>query len=356
MDADERNAWLGLSLTPGLGGQSYRALLTALGDPEQIYATPLSQLKQWVPATVAQDIATGINQARLAPALEWLRHADNQIVTLADLDYPQRLLEITDPPPLLYLKGRRDLLNSPGLAIVGSRNATPQGLVNAKSFAHNLADAGLTIISGLAAGIDAAAHQGGLIGSGSTLAVIGTGLDIVYPARNKLLAHNIAEQGAIISEFALGTAAIASNFPRRNRIISGMSLGCLIVEAALQSGSLITARLAVEQGREVFAIPGSIHSPLARGCHALLKQGAKLVESAQDILEELRWPVMNPSTAVSPDINDPLLNAMGFEPLHLDTLVERSGLTAQTVSAMLLERELMGRVAVLPGGLYQRIV
>lgn len=356
LNPDERNAWLGLSLTPGLGGKAYRALLTRFGGPEQIYATPLNLLKQQLPVAVAQDIAKGINTTRIAPVLAWLKQAGNQLVTLADQDYPQQLLEITDPPPLLYLKGRRDLLNHPSLAIVGSRNASAQGALNAQAFAHNLADAGLTIISGLALGVDAAAHQGGLSGHASTIAVVGTGLDIIYPARNKLLAHEIVEKGAIISEFPLGTPSIASNFPRRNRIISGMSLGCLVIEAALQSGSLITARLAAEQGREVFAIPGSIHSPIARGCHALIKQGAKLVESAQDILDELRWPAVTPTNPLSLDNDDPLWNAMGFEPLHLDALVARSGLTAQTLSAMLLERELMGQVATLPGGLYQRIV
>ena len=353
---DERNAWLGLSLIPGLGGKYYRTLLAALGGPEQIYAATVSTLKLYVPVAVAQQIAHGVNGASIASTLEWLAHPDNQLITLADADYPQRLLEITDPPPILYLKGRRSLLNNPSLAIVGSRNTTPQGALNAESFAHSLADAGLTIVSGLALGVDTAAHQGGLKGAASTIAVVGTGLDIIYPARNKALAHHIVEQGAIISEFPLGTPSIATNFPRRNRIISGMSLGCLVVEAALQSGSLITARLASEHGREVFAIPSSIHSPVARGCHHLIKQGAKLVESAQDILDELRWqtPAIPPhATAL---VDDPLLNSMGFEPLHLDTLITRSGLTAETLSAMLLERELIGQVATLPGGLYQRIV
>ncbi len=356
MHPDERNAWLGLALTSGLSGKSYRALLTALGGPEQIYAATVSTLKLHVPVAVAQQISQGIDLSRITPTLDWLDNPDNHLITLADADYPQRLLEITDPPPLLYVKGHRELLNQPGLAIVGSRNTTPQGALNAENFAHSLANAGLTIVSGLALGVDTAAHNGALKGMASTIAVVGTGLDIIYPARNKALAHRIVEQGAIISEFPLSTPSIASNFPRRNRIISGMSLGCLVVEAALQSGSLITARLASEQGREVFAIPGSIHSPVARGCHHLIKQGAKLVESAQDILDELRWqtPATGQQAATAED--DALLTAMGFDPLHLDTLIARSGLTAETLSAMLLERELMGQVATLPGGLYQRIV
>ncbi|MHB1676393.1 MAG: DNA-processing protein DprA [Sulfuriferula sp.] len=356
MSGGELKAWLGLSLTPRLGGKSYRTLLAALGGPEQIYSATHATLRQHVPADIALSIIHGIDKERIAPALAWLNQPGNQLITLADSDYPQRLLEITDPPPLLYLKGRRELLSNPSLAIVGSRNATPQGALNAEAFAHSLAEAGLTIISGLATGIDTAAHHGGLRGTASTIAVVGTGLDIVYPARNKTLAHALAENGAIISEFPLGTPSIASNFPRRNRIISGMSLGCLVIEAALQSGSLITARLASEQGREVFAIPGSIHSPIARGCHALIKQGAKLVESAQDIMDELRMPVIRQIGPSVPDKEDPLWIAMGFEPACLDAIVARSGLTAQSLSAMLLERELLGQVATLPGGLYQRIV
>lgn len=356
MSPNELNAWLGLSLTPKLGALSYRKLLAALGGPEQIYAASVSTLKLYVTVDVAQRIAQGIDMAQIAPTLAWLTQPDNHIVTLADSDYPQRLLEIPDPPPLLYVKGRRDLLNQPGLAIIGSRSTTPQGRLNAENFAHSLADAGLTIISGLALGVDAAAHQGGLQGAAGTVAVVGTGLDIVYPASNKALAHQIVAQGAIVSEFPLGTPSIASNFPRRNRIISGMSLGCLVVEAALKSGSLITARLASEQGREVFAIPGSIHSPVARGCHYLIKQGAKLVESAQDILDELRWQTTAATVATVDTEDDELWCAMGFDPCSIDALIARSGLTAQTLSAMLLEKELMGQVATLPGGMYQRIV
>jgi len=352
----ERRAWLGLALTEGLGGQTYRALLAAFGGPEQIYAASGSALKPYLTQAVVRRVAAGVDDTAIAAALRWLDAPGNQLVTLADSDYPPRLLEIPDPPPLLYLKGRRELLGAPMLAIVGSRNATPQGAANAEAFANALAHAGLTIVSGLALGIDAAAHRGGLAGAAGSLAVVGTGLDIVYPAHNKALAHQLAEEGALVSEFPIGTPSIAANFPRRNRIISGISLGCLVVEAALQSGSLITARLAAEQGREVFAIPGSIHSPVARGCHALIKQGAKLVESAQDVLDELHWHGAAPATLGPATDDDPLLAALGFEPVSMDVLAERCGLTPDRLSAMLLQRELQGSVATLPGGFYQRIV
>lgn len=357
MNPVERRAWLGLALTPGLGGKSYRALLAAFGGPERIYAASAGALRPYLRQSVIQRLLAGVDDAAIEPALRWLDAPGNHLVTLADGDYPPRLLEIPDPPPLLYLKGRRELLGAPMLAIVGSRNAMPQGAANATAFANVLSEAGLTIVSGLALGIDAAAHRGGLAGAASSLAVVGTGLDIVYPAGNKALAHQLAETGAIISEFPIGTPAIAANFPRRNRIISGMSLGCLVVEAALQSGSLITARLAAEQGREVFAIPGSIHSPVARGCHALIKQGAKLVESAQDVLDELHWQTADRTVNVAGNRDDDaLLTALGFEPVSIDVLAERCGLTPDRLSAMLLEKELQGSVATLPGGFYQRIV
>ena len=286
MDA-ELASWLAFNQIPGLGNEGQRRLLQAFGVPAQIFATPANSLKQVVQPVVAEAIAQGWNDSALQPVTHWLQEAHNSIVTLADPDYPQALLNIPDPPLLLYVKGQRALLNHPALAIVGSRNATAQGLRNAEAFAQAISSAGLCIVSGMAHGIDAAAHRGGLRGSASSIGVVGTGLDKVYPAANRDLAHQLAQQGVLISEFALGTPPLAANFPRRNRIISGLSLGCLVVEASLQSGSLITARMALEQGREVFAIPGSIHSPQAKGCHHLIQQGAKLVESAQDILEEL---------------------------------------------------------------------
>ncbi len=353
-------AWLALSLTQGLGGARARRLLMEFGSPDAVFSASISSLKSVVKADVAAEINKGIAEDAVTPALTWLEDSNNHIITLADSDYPQALLNIPDPPLLLYVKGRLDLLNCPALAMVGSRSATPQGISNAEAFAKSLSDAGLCIISGMAHGIDAAAHRGALRGQGSSIAVVGTGLDKVYPAANRDLAHALAQQGALISEFPLATPPLAANFPRRNRLISGMSLGCLVVEASLQSGSLITARLALEQGREVFAIPGSIHAPQSKGCHALLKQGAKLVEAAQDILEELGGllvPVPNMTTN-STDIQGPdfmLLDHLGFDPVDVDTLSVRCGLTIAELSAMLLTLELNGRICVLPGGLYQRI-
>ena len=274
-------------------------------------------------------------------------------MTLADEDYPRTLLEIADPPVVLYCKGRRALLSQPALGIVGSRNATPQGIRDAEAFAQALSDAGLTIVSGLALGIDASAHRGGLAGAGSSIAVIGTGLDRIYPARNKALAHQLAESGLIVTEFSLGTPPMPGHFPRRNRLISGVSRGVLVVEAAPGSGSLITARVAAEQGREVFAIPGSIHSPLARGCHALIKQGAKLVESAADILDELAWQQSLAPQLLEAVPADPVLAALDGGPVTLDTLAQRTGLTLDALSAKLLALELDGRIASLPSGRYQ---
>ncbi len=279
MDLDvSLKAFLALSLTRGLGGESARLLLKEFGSPDAVFAASIGSLKSVVKAEIAAEIKKGIADEAIAPAQAWLEEPGNHIVTLADSDYPQALLNIPDPPLLLYVKGRLDLLNRAALAIVGSRSATPQGIHNAEAFAKSLSEAGLCIISGLAHGIDAAAHHGALRGQGknrgSSIAIVGTGLDKVYPAANRELAHALAQQGTLVSEFPLGTPPLAANFPRRNRLISGMSLGCLVVEASLQSGSLITARLALEQGRDVFAIPGSIHAPQSKGCHALLKQGA----------------------------------------------------------------------------------
>ena len=281
------------------------------------------------------------------------------MLTLADADYPQALLETADPPTLLYLAGRPELLNRRAMAIVGSRNPTPQGVADAGAFAANLGAAGLTVVSGLALGIDAAAHRGALPTVGCTIAVVGTGADRIYPPGNRDLAHAIAAEGALVTEFPLGTPPLATNFPRRNRLIAGLSQGCLVVEAAARSGSLITARLAAECGREVFAVPGSIHSPLAKGCHQLLKQGAKLVESAADILEELRYPPQSappPRPGARSAAGEALLAKLGFDPCAIDTLVARSGLTPDALIAMLLQLELEGRVANLPGGFYQRLL
>ena len=350
-------AWLRLSLTPGLGGEGLRRLLAAFGEPLQTIAASRAALARHVPEAVAAAIKEDVSARSVAAVGEWLADPANHVVTLADAHYPRQLLQIADPPPLIYAKGSLELLARPALAIVGSRNATVHGAANAEAFARALSDAGLTIVSGLALGIDAAAHRGGLAGRSSSVAVLGTGPDVVYPARNRTLAHELAARGAMMSEFPLGARAHAGNFPRRNRLISGLARGCLVVEAAAGSGSLITARLAAEQGREVFAIPGSIHSPLAKGCHALIKQGAKLVESAQDILEELRLPSPH-AAAARESATDPraqrLLDALGHEACDPDTLAARSGFTAADVSALLTQLELDGLVAAVPGGLYQR--
>jgi len=354
VDIEELSAWVALGMIYGLGGESFRQLLSAFGTPQHIYATPVAHLKEIVKPEIAKAIAEGIDNAKVKPALDWLRQTGNRLVTLADEDYPRALLEINDPPPLLYAKGDIACLQQPTIAIVGSRNATPQGVKTTEAFAEALSEAGWCVASGMALGIDGAAHRGALRGKTGTVAVVGTGMDIVYPARHRDLAHAIVQHGVIISEFALGEPSKPANFPRRNRIISGLARGVLVVEANLQSGSLITARLAAEQGRDVFAIPGSIHSPLSKGCHLLIKQGAKLVDSIRDILEELgNAPIIEESgeTAISP-----MLEQMGFDAVTAETLIQRCGLTSEQVSAMLLSLELDGKIASLPGGYYQRII
>lgn len=338
-----------------MGNASLIRLLAAFGSPEAVLASGRSALAAHLSPTQCDALLDAPDPALLEATLAWLAQPGNSLMTLADGDYPRALLEIADPPAVLYCKGERTLLNRAGLGIVGSRNATPQGERDAEAFAHALSDAGLTIVSGLALGIDAAAHRGGLAGASSSVAIVGTGLDRVYPARNKALAHQLVERGLIVSEFALGTPPLPGHFPRRNRLISGLSRGVLVVEAAPDSGSLITARVATEQGREVFAIPGSIHSPLARGCHALIKQGAKLVESAADILDELAWQQRLAPPVLPEAPPDPVLDALDGAPVTLDTLAQRSGLTLDALSAKLLALELDGRIASLPGGRYQKI-
>ncbi len=358
-ERDEARYWLALSFISGLGGETFRRLLTQFGPPENIFSASNAQLCAAAEPAVVRAIGGSLEDERILPALDWLDQAGNHLITLADADYPQALLETPNPPPVLYVKGRLDLLNQPALGIVGSRHATPQGERDAEAFAHALSDAGLTIVSGMALGIDTCAHRGGLKGAASSIAVVGTGLDIVYPARNRELAHLLAERGAIVSEFPLGTPSRAQNFPQRNRIISGLSRGVLVVEAALKSGSLITARLAGEQGREVFAIPGSIHNTLSKGCHRLIKQGAKLVDSAQDILEELGWAssvsTHSQNSKRPPSKHTEFISHLGHSPIPIDALVGRTGLTAEQVCSILLELELNGQVASLPGGLFQAI-
>lgn len=371
---DDLASWLRLEQTPGVGGETARRLLGSFGLPENIFGASYASLQKVVSERVAQAITSPVSDATaalIARTREWAALPGNRVLTLADPDYPHALLDIPDPPLILYAKGRIELLSRPALAVVGSRNATVQGMTNAERFSDALSAAGLTVISGMALGIDTAAHLGGLqaagMGSaGSTIAVIGTGADIVYPARNRSLAHRIAEHGCIVSEYALGTPAIAANFPRRNRIISGLARGVLVVEAALQSGSLITARMAAEQGRDVFAIPGSIHSPLSKGCHQLIKQGAKLVEAAQDILEELKYASTtrpattadaseSPPSATGDSEHDALLQLIGFDPVSLDALSARCNADITTLHAQLLALELDGAIEMLPGGLYRRV-
>lgn len=370
MTADDIGAWLRLTLTPGVGRVTARKLLAAFGLPAQV----LTQSATALTAVVGPHLAHRLQQppedwqAQLDLTLAWLQQdARHHLIALGDSDYPAELLHTEDPPLMLYVQGDLAALRHPlRLAMVGSRSPTPQGAENAHRFGQALAQAGVCVVSGLAQGIDGAAHEGALAGGGPTLAVVGTGLDQVYPRRHQSLARRIAEAGAIISEYPLGTPPLASNFPQRNRIISGLSQGVLVVEAALASGSLITARQAIEQGREVFAIPGSIHAPQAKGCHALIRQGAKLVESAQDVLEDLRWtaPATEPTgtrnepapdQASPPSAPDPLLVAMGHEPCNLDALQARTGWATPALQARLLDLELDGLVTRLPGGLYQRL-
>ena len=347
IDRDELAAWLQLLETPGVGRDGARRLLATYGSPQAVLAAN----------TLAAP--SGTLPALLEATHAWLgADGRRQIVTLGDPAYPRRLLETADPPLLLYVQGRIELLAAESIAIVGSRNATRQGLDNARSFAAQLSHAGFTIVSGLALGIDAAAHEGGLEGAGSTVAVVGTGIDSAYPTRNRALANRIAGEGLLVSEYSLGTPPLPAHFPQRNRIIAGLARATLVVEAAPQSGSLITARLANEAGRDVLAIPGSIHSPQSRGCHALIKQGAKLVESVSDILEELRpgaaAAAPRHGSATSASSSDPVLEALGFDPLTLDALAERTGYPPAELNIRLLDLELDGRVARLPGQRFQR--
>jgi DNA processing protein len=364
MQRQELAAWVRLLLTPGVGKETARRLLAAFGLPEVIFAQPLNALQTVVGPKTADALSQSPADVDISiERLEaWLAESpDRHVLTLADPRFPPDLLQMADPPVLLYVMGDLDVLAHPRrLAMVGSRNPTPQGEANAHQFAKALGQAGVCVVSGLALGVDGAAHAGALDGGAPTIAVVGTGLDRVYPRRHRSLAHRIAAHGAIVSEYPLGTPPLQANFPQRNRLIAGLSQGTLVVEATLQSGSLITARLAAEQGREVFAIPGSIHAPQSRGCHALIRQGAKLVESAQDILEDLRIAeprslVAAPAEMHEDDEPDALLDALGFEPVSLDALQARTGLDTAHLQARLLELELDGAIGRLPGGLFQRL-
>jgi DNA processing protein len=362
MEIDARvEAWASLQLLPGVSARVLAGLLKALGGPEEVRAASRANLGRLVPAEVAGAIERGPEPALLERTLSWIGEPGHALVAWDDADYPRALLTISDPPPAFYYCGRHELLNRPTIAIVGSRNATPQGMDNAESFAAALSAAGFTIASGLALGIDAAAHRGGLSAGGSSIAVIGTGPDRIYPAANCDLGHRLAVEGGLLSEFPLGTPPLPANFPRRNRLLSGLSRGVLVVEATLASGSLITARFAADQGREVFAIPGSIHSPFSKGSHRLIKDGAKLVETAQDILEELGGTASKGGAdipAPAPNAEGDagrVLKALGHDPGGIDVLAARTGLAPEAVSVALVDLELSGHVAPIPGGLFQRV-
>jgi DNA processing protein len=379
IDTKELAAWLRLLETPGVGRLGARRLLSRFGSPQEIFLATQRDWQQACDASLAQALAQQPKdfEALLARTQAWLAEdTQRSILTLGDAAYPNRLLELSDPPLLLYACGNLAWLHAPAIAIVGSRHASPQGLENAHQFGAELSQAGWVVVSGLAAGIDGAAHEGALTGPCGTVAVVGTGLDRVYPARHHSLGQRIAQHGLLLSEFPLGTPPLAAHFPQRNRIIAGLGAGTLVVEAALASGSLITARLAGECGREVFAVPGTIHNPQARGCHALIKQGAKLVESCQDVLEELlpgrvaqlilggMDTTIEPpdeeapaqSEALMPEASHPILQALGFEPATLDTLQLRTGLSAAELSVALLDLELAAQVERLPGQIFRRLV
>ena len=347
--------------TPGLGCRTFLSLLQT-HTPSQLFAESTSALSA---LGLKNDIIHDIKNpdwAMIDNDLLWLEQKNNSVITFNDTNYPSQLKEIADPSPVLFVRGNPDLLPLPQIAIVGSRNPSSLGEETAFNFAKTLSQYGFVITSGLALGIDAASHRGAINAKGYTVAVAGTGLDRVYPARHKALATEIVNTGVMISEFPPGTTAKANHFPRRNRIISGLCQGLLVVEAAKQSGSLITARIALEQNREVFAIPGSIHNPLARGCNALIREGAKLVETTQDILEELNQynqqdekilPLTMQSTL---DLEQQtLLNRVMFSPTSIDNLVENTGKSVEVISSMLLILELQGYLEATAGGCYMRV-
>jgi DNA processing protein len=397
-------AWVQLAQAPGLAPAALQALLDAFGSPDALLRASDQAIAAVTTPAAAQAVRAserGDLDTCTAAVLAWLDAPGNALVTLTDPAYPSRLRDLHDPPPLLYVKGRLDLLHARSLAVVGSRHATPQGLADATRFARELSDAGLPVVSGLALGIDGAAHRGGLDGRSGTVAVIATGADLVYPARHRALAHEIAAHGAIVSEWPLGTPARAAHFPQRNRLIAALAIGALVVEAAPRSGSLITARLANELGRDVFAIPGSIHAPLAQGCHALIRDGAKLTAAPLDVLEEYglgepaaraagsvpqlenqgasiadpgrtepagaapAYPAVAAATPARTDAPPPpppsnpseqaVLAALGYGPVTYEWLAEHSGLSDDVLHRALLALELAGRVASLPGGRFARL-
>ncbi|WP_348762137.1 DNA-processing protein DprA [uncultured Salinisphaera sp.] len=368
----DRDAWLRLANTPGIGAVTVERLLARFGHPQAIVDASDHALKEAGVSAPARAALAEADPAYLAAARDWLAaDASHHFITRDEARFPAALADLDPVPPWLYGLGDLDLLDTPAIAIVGSRNPSHAGRAAAKEFGQALATAGFVVVSGLASGIDAAAHEGALAARGMTIAVTGTGLDRVYPAANRHLAREIAESGLLVSEFPLGTQPARANFPRRNRIIAGLSVATLVVEAARASGSLITARLASSAGREVFAMPGSIHNPLARGCHQLIRDGAKLVETTEHIIEEIAAVLpgyhrehvssaqedsdeANEGRDAAPTAADPLLEAVGFDPVRLDTLVARTGWRADEVSSRLLILELEGRIKTVAGGRYVR--
>ena len=363
-----QQAWVRLSLIPGIGLNRLRSLLAVFQSPRAVLEAGHIRLREKLSDNFAAKLSQGLQDKKLDQCAEviwqWRQEPDCELLFPFSPDYPQRLLEIHSPPPLLFIKGNQSLLNSSQIAMVGSRKPTPQGIENARQFARMLHEQGFTITSGLAIGIDGAAHQGALSAGGNTLAVLGSGLEYIYPRRHKRLAEEIIQQGAIISEFPPDTPPHPTHFPRRNRIISGMSLGTLVVEASQKSGSLITARFALEQGREVFAVPGSIHNDQATGCHQLIRSGAMLVQHPEQVVEELKGPLGIMTTAKSaPDLSS-RVDALGCSPeqkkilqalsavssYHPDELSDITGLEAQNLTTMLFELELEGLIKTVPGG------
>lgn len=382
LDRTELRSWLRLSLTPGVGNDAARRLLACFGSPQAVFAQTETALQQLVTAAQAQALTREPHElaVHVVRTQQWLTESDDgqsmgirhAVWTLGDAHYPSALLQLADPPLMLFVRGQTEGQLGHAVAVVGSRNPTPQGAQTAEQFSEALSAAGLCVVSGLALGVDGAAHRGALRGAQAaqtqtwpeqlwrTVGVVGTGLDRVYPKQHQLLAHEIVQHGVLISEYLLGTPPLAQNFPKRNRLIAALGLGTLVVEAALQSGSLITARMALDLGREVLAIPGSIHAPQSRGCHALIRQGAKLVESAQDVLEELQLDGPQQASLFTHEApNDTpehaLLHHMGYAPVSLDALQARCGLDTATLQAELLTLELDGVIGRLPGGLFQRL-
>lgn len=359
MDPASLSSWLALNAVAALSGANWRRLAATFGSPAQVLRQSQQGLARVVDPALAEAIRRSPESPLVQAAFDWAAQPGHAIVTLEDPHYPQLLRETPDPPPVLYAAGRIELLACPILAMVGSRNASAQGMRNAEAFARVLSTHGLCIASGMALGIDTAAHRGALQAVGRSVAVLGCGIDVIYPHGNAQLYSQLASEGLVLSEFALGTRPLTHHFPRRNRIIAGLSRGCLVVEAAMASGSLITARCAVDMGRDVFAIPGSIHSPLSKGCHHLIKQGAKLVDDALDVLDELGMPKQpigcaDTQAPLEPDAAS-VLAALGHDPCGFDALVERTAMSVERLVALLTQLELDARVSRTDRGDYQRL-